>query len=219
MQSRFSLGSLMGIALLMAYLMAVYYTTVHAPQSPWTVVIGHGPLLLALIVLVRKVFGTVCAAMATALICGLFYRFHETLQAHAALTYHLQYLGIMICGALIFGLSLLPPRVALCTRFAHYAHEVMTPELAHYTRRVTMAWALFFVLMGLVSSALFVSPLPLSVWSAFNTLFTLPLVGLMFVIEYAVRCRVLPHEAGQGITGAYRAYLAYRADPARHARH
>lgn len=219
MQSRFSLASVLGIGLLMAYLAAVYYAAVHAPQSPWTVAIGHGPLLLALLLLVRKAFGVAAAAMATALLCALFYRFHEQLQAHVAMTYYLQYMGLMACGALFFGLSLIPPRVALCTRFASYAHEVMTPELQRYTHRVTVAWTLFFVGMGLISSALFFSPLPLSVWSAFNTLFTLPLVGLMFAAEYAVRRRVLPHEAGHGITGAYRAYLAYRADPARHAKH
>ena len=218
MQSRFSLGSFLGMALLAAYLAAVYYAATHAQQSPWAVVVGHGPLLLALLVLVRKAFGLAAAAMATVLIGWLLYLFHGELQAHVAMTYYLQYLGLMICGALIFGLSLLPPRVALCTRFAHYAHEVMTPELERYTHRVTVAWALFFVIMGLISSALFFSSLPRSVWSAFNTLFTLPLVGLMFAAEYAVRRRVLPHEAGQGITGAYRAYQAYRADPARHAK-
>lgn len=219
MQPRFSLGSLLGIALLMSYFAAVHYASTHAPHSPWTVAIGHGPLLLALLLLVRKAFGLAAAAMATALICALFYRFHGELQAHAALTYYLQYMGIMICGALFFGLSLRPPRVALCTRFAHYAHEVMTPELQRYTHNVTVAWTLFFVGMGLVSSALFFSPLPVSVWSAFSTLFTVPMVGLMFVAEYAVRRRVLPQEAGHGITGAYRAYLAYRDDPARHAKH
>jgi uncharacterized membrane protein len=208
----------MGMLLVMAYLAAVYYAAAHAPQSAWTVAIGHGPLLLALVLLLRKAFGVITAAMAAALICALFYRFHGELQAHVAMTYYLQYMGLMLCGALFFGLSLIPPRVALCTRFARYAHEVMTPELARYTRRVTAAWTLFFVGMGLISSVLFFSPLPFSVWSAFNTLFTLPLVGLMFAAEYAVRRRVLPHEAGHGITGAYRAYLAYRADPARHAK-
>ena len=219
MQSRFSLGSLLGMALLTAYLAAVYYAATRAQQSPWAVVIGHGPLVLALLLLVRKALGLAAAAIATVLIGGLFYRFHEALQAHVAMTYYLQYLGLMLCGALFFGLSLVPPRVALCTRFARYAHEVMTPELERYTQRVTVAWTLFFVGMGLISSVLFFSPLPFSVWSAFNTLFTLPLVGLMFAAEYAVRRRVLPHEAGHGITGAYRAYLAYRADPGRHAKH
>jgi uncharacterized membrane protein len=208
-----------GIVLVMAYLAAVYYAGVDAPHSPWTVAIGHGPLLLTLVLLLRKACGTFTAVIAAALICALFYRFHEELQAHVALTYYLQYMGLMACGALFFGLSLVPPRVALCTRFARYAHEVMTPELERYTYRVTVAWTLFFVAMGLVSSVLFFSPLPLSVWSGFNTLLTLPLVGLMFAAEYAVRRRVLPHEAGQGITSAYRAYMAYRADPARHAKH
>jgi uncharacterized membrane protein len=217
MQSRFSLGSLLSILLLTAYLAAVYYAATHAQQSPWAVIIGHGPLLLALLLLVRKAFGLAAAAMATLLICALFYRFHGALQTHVAMTYYLQYTGMMICGALFFGLSLIPPRVALCTRFAHYAHDAMSPELERYTRRVTVAWTLFFVIMGLVSSALFFSPLPFAVWSAFNTLLTLPLVGLMFAVEYAIRRRLLPHESGHGITGAYRAYLAYRADPARHA--
>jgi uncharacterized membrane protein len=217
MQSRFSLGSILSILLLTIYLVAVYYAATHAEHSPWTVLIGHGPLLLALLILVRKVFGLAATAIAVLLLGWLFYRFHEGLQAHVAMTYYLQYTGMMICGALFFGLSLIPPRVALCTRFASYAHEVMTPELERYTHGATVAWTLFFVIMGLISSALFFSPLPFSVWSAFNTLFTLPLVGLMFAAEYAVRCHLLPQETGHGITGAYHAYMAYRADPARHA--
>lgn len=200
--------------LVVAYAPAAYYTATHVQQSPWAVAIALGPLALATLIFVRKALGLAAFAAAALALPYLAYSFRAELQDHVALTYYLQHLGMMLCGALVFGLSLLGPRVPLCTRFARYGHEVMTDELQRYTRQVTLAWTLFFLAMAVVSSALFFSPLPFALWSAFDTLLTLPLVALMFAAEYGVRRCLLPHESGHGITGAYRAYQAYRADHA-----
>lgn len=55
-----------------------------------------------------------------------------------------------------------------------------------YTRKVTIAWCVFFILNALVScySALFSS---LHVWTIYNGLLSYILIGLFFVCEFVVR--------------------------------
>lgn len=212
MQLRIVLSSVLSASLIAGYALASFYTATQAAHTPWAPLLALLPLTLATLLLVRKTLGNM-AMVATALLLGyLLQRYLGHLQAHTPLIYYLQHLGIMCCGAIGFGMSLIPPNEALCTRFARYAHNELTPELQRYTRGATIAWTLFFVIMAVISTLLFTSPLPFSVWIAFDTLFTLPLVMLMFAAEYAVRCALLPKVAGQGVTSAYRAYQAYRAD-------
>jgi uncharacterized membrane protein len=64
-----------------------------------------------------------------------------------------------------------------------------------YTRRVTLAWTLFFVGNLVVTFVLFAFA-PLRTWSFFVNFVSLPLVLLMFVVEFAVRRRVLPQVHG-----------------------
>jgi len=92
---------------------------------------------------------------------------------------------------LIFGRSLVRQRKPLCTVIARLVHEEMTPELLRYTRQVTLAWALFFLVSAVLSILLFVLA-PIEAWSVFANILTLPLVVVMFVVENEVRKRVLP---------------------------
>lgn len=204
-------ASLLSAILIAAYALTAFYTATRAQHSAWAVLVAIGPVTLAALLLVRQALApsrfiplllAVLAAMAWA---------WPWLQRHLNWTYYVQHLGLMLCGALAFGHTLAGARTPLCTRFAACLNETLSPELCRYTRQVTLAWALFFAGMAVVSTLLFFSPLPWAVWSAFDTLLTLPLVGLMFVAEYAVRHRVLPQEPRQGVTSAYRSYRVYRA--------
>jgi uncharacterized membrane protein len=49
---------------------------------------------------------------------------------------------------------------------------------------------------------------PLRIWSLFANFCVVPLVGLMFLAEYAVRRRVLPQVSRRGILAAIRVYFA-----------
>ncbi len=119
--------------------------------------------------------------------------------------YLVQNLAFYLTLGLFFGRTLLAGRQPLCTGFACILHPVMHPQLEHYTRRVTQAWTAYFCLMALVSLLLFwLAPPP--IWSWFANILTLPLVGLMFALEYLVRIRVLPPEDHLGLTSAFRAY-------------
>jgi len=98
----------------------------------------------------------------------------------------LPHLAIYLLLLAWFASSLLPGREPLVTFMARHVHDVMPPALVAYTRRVTVAWCVFFLAMAVTSVALFAWA-PVGVWSAFVNLLNLPLVAAMFVAEYLWR--------------------------------
>jgi uncharacterized membrane protein len=89
-----------------------------------------------------------------------------------------------------FASTLPPGREPLIRAMARRLHGALTPELARYTRRVTIAWSGFFAAQLATSVTLFLFA-PLTVWSFFVNILDLPLVAAMFAAEYAVRLRAL----------------------------
>jgi uncharacterized membrane protein len=89
-----------------------------------------------------------------------------------------------------FALTLRPGREPLITAMARRLHGGIGVELAAYTRKVTIAWSVFFAVQLALSVALF-SFAPLTVWSFFVNILDIPLVVTMFAAEYAVRLRCL----------------------------
>jgi uncharacterized membrane protein len=59
-----------------------------------------------------------------------------------------------------------------------------------YTRKVTIAWSIFFAIQLAISIGLFCAA-PLVWWSFFVNILDIPLVAAMFAAEYAIRLRVL----------------------------
>jgi len=82
--------------------------------------------------------------------------------------------------------TMLPGGVALVTRLASRVHGTLPANIEVYTRQVTVAWCVFFAAQ-LAVSALLLKFSTLSTWSLFVNLLSFPLVGLMFVLEYAYR--------------------------------
>ncbi len=62
----------------------------------------------------------------------------------------------------------------------------LTPEVARYTRNVTVAWSVFFAAQ-LLTSALLYTLAPLPVWSLFINVLNAPSIVLMFGVEYLIR--------------------------------
>lgn len=117
---------------------------------------------------------------------------------HAAI-----YVGLLI----LFGRSLAPNRQALITSVAMTIYKRgLPPEIAEYTRSVTIAWCVFFVLQLLVSLLLFVFA-PVQVWSLFVNILNLPLLGLMFGCEYAYRRWRLPNRPQSSLSGVAHAFM------------
>lgn len=129
--------------------------------------------------------------------------------------YFAQHVVMFVALGAWFGLSLRPGRDALVSRFARLAEGPLSPAGIGYTRRVTLAWTLFFAAVAATSVALFFLA-PLELWSTFANLLTLPLVGAMFVAEYTVRARVCPELARGGLArGVLRSVRAYWESTAR----
>lgn len=119
--------------------------------------------------------------------------------------YFLQHAGTYAMLAAVFGVTLARGRQPLCTRFAEVVHGSLTPEEVRYSRQVTLAWTLFLLAISLTSSALFFFA-GIEVWSVFANFLSFPLVLLMFVVEYGIRLRMLPHQKKHSIMDGMRAY-------------
>lgn len=99
-------------------------------------------------------------------------------------------------AAWFFGRSLRSGQVPLITRIARATRDgALPPELADYTRRVTLLWALALGGIGLLSLLLAVfAPMPL--WSLFTNFINYLLLAALFPLEYLyrrIRYQHLPH--------------------------
>lgn len=130
----------------------------------------------------------------------------KPIAQHAGVLFWLQDLGLVLTLLFVFGRTLLPGRKPLCVGFAEMLHGPLDAQHERYARRVTVAWALLFAALALVSTLLFFFE-PLAIWSFYSNFMVLPLIGLMFVAEFMVRRKVLPQAATGKAFDALRAYL------------
>jgi hypothetical protein len=110
----------------------------------------------------------------------------------------LSHWSIYVALLALFALTLRPGHEPLITGMARRMHG-LTPELARYTRQVTIAWSVFFVIQLALSVTLFCAA-PLPVWSFFVNILDIPLVAMMFAAEYAVRLRCLKDPPRQSLS-------------------
>jgi len=85
-----------------------------------------------------------------------------------------------------FGRTLARGREPAITRFARRVHGALPPAMELFTRRLTIAWCLFFAAQ-LIASALLFAFAPLNAWSLFVNLLNLPLLALMFAGQLVYR--------------------------------
>jgi uncharacterized membrane protein len=166
-----------------------------------------GPLLAAALLLLWRSTGVWAALPAAAAAALLLRHYWPVLEKNFSLVYLLQETGLYGLLAVGFGRSLIGGRVALCTQLADRIHGPLTAQEVRYTRRLTGAWALFFLSITAATVGFFAFA-PLKVWSLFANFCVIPLVALMFVAEYAVRHRALPQVPRRGILAAVRVYFA-----------
>lgn len=85
-----------------------------------------------------------------------------------------------------FGRTLLPGREPFISRFASLERGELEPELASYTRLLTVIWSAFFAGMAAVSAALAVLA-DAGTWSLFTNGVNYVLIAALFVGEYVYR--------------------------------
>jgi uncharacterized membrane protein len=192
---------------IVAYAGLSHYSNSAAQGHDLGVVLALGPVLSIGFLLVWRWTHLAVALLVAAAVAWPLRHYWPVMERNFPLVYLLQETGFYGLMALSFGQSLRRNRVALCTQLADKLHGPLTPQEVLYTRRVTAAWSLLFVSIIAATWVLFYTA-PLRVWSLFANFCVLPLIGLMFAAEYAVRRVVLPQVQRRGILAVLRVYFA-----------
>ena len=195
-------------ALLVAYTCLSHYCNTHGVRGLGAV-LALAPAVAFLLTVLRHTVPTYIVVLAAALGALLLYDNWPILEKNFSVVYLLQECGMYGLLAAGFGRSLRAGEVALCTRLADKLHGPLNAAEILYTRRVTLAWTLFFALMGLTVAVLYVTA-PRSIWSAFVNFLATPLILAMFAAEYVVRGHVLPHTVRRGMWASVRIFFASR---------
>lgn len=203
----------LGVAVLViAYPLLAHYTSESAHRGNLGALVAIAPVVLVALVLAWRSSRRLLMLGMVALSCVVLWAGWPALEHYFGVVYWLQHAGMQLVLCIIFGRTLGAGQKPLCTRFAEAVHAPLTLQHEIYARQVTVAWSLFFAAMALVSTILFFLT-PLATWSVFANFLTLPLVALMFLAEYLVRRRVLPHMRHAHILDAVRAFRAFRNTP------
>ncbi|MCK9983707.1 MAG: hypothetical protein AzoDbin1_00179 [Azoarcus sp.] len=201
--ARLGRGLAIGVAVV-AWAMAAHYTSALVDESSWGALLAIAPfaMIAAAFAWQSARRGLMLALLAAAIVTlALAW---PTLARNVGWLYFVQHVGTNALLGLGFGRTLAAGREPMCTRIARTMHGTVSPALARYTRQVTAAWTMFFAGTVAISCLLFAFG-TIGAWSTFANLLTMPLVGLMFLVEYLVRLKLLPEDRSS-ILDAVRAY-------------
>jgi uncharacterized membrane protein len=212
---RGGIGGSASIVLLGAVPFVLYHVTVgHAP--PWLVVAVAVTQIATIAWLASGTFAArfrvaivvslLAVAAAISLLSGL--SAHAFGLVMAGCCHAIAYSGLLVW----FGTSLRPGREPVVTVLARRLRQTMPDKVVRYTRRVTIAWCLFFTAQLAVSAALLVLA-PTVIWSAFVTLLNLPLLAAMVLAEFGCRLMLFRHEPHTGLTATLSALRRPRFMP------
>jgi uncharacterized membrane protein len=195
------------VVFFIAYSVLSHYSNSNAQARDLGAALALAPMLTIGLVLLWRWSGALIALLAAAAAALLLEHYWPLFTQNFSIVYLVQQCGFYAIMAFSFGRSLFKGRVALCTQLADKVHGPLSAVELRYTRNVTVAWVIFFLLNAAVTCLLFEFA-PLRIWSLFVNFFSLPLILLMFVAEYAVRRRVLPLGPRSGLMATLRVYFA-----------
>lgn len=192
--------------LLLGYPVLAHYTLLNAQNGQLGAVVAVAPVVVFGLIYAWKssprwLWLSVCMLAGVAGAASW-----RLLAQHFGVIYWMQDAGMQGVLFMTFARTLLAGRKPLCSHFAEIIEGgILTLQHAKYARQVTWAWSIFFGLMATVSTLLFFLA-PLISWSIFANFLTLPLVALMFILEYGVRMMVLPKHSRSSIFESIRAW-------------
>tara|TARA_R110002050_G_scaffold1244_4_gene8661 strand:- start:93636 stop:94271 length:636 start_codon:yes stop_codon:yes gene_type:complete len=197
-------------ALVIGYAILAHHTNKSVHNGNLGALVAIAPIIFVLLMATRQSAWQLVSLIT--ILCGGLWLGWSTLTQNFWLVYWLQDAGIQLALFITFGRTLIAGRQPLCTRFAEMVHSGnLSPQHLVYTRQITVAWTVFFAVMTVASTLLFfLAPLP--TWSIFANFLTLPLIILMFIVEYGVRIWILPDSRHTHILDAIK---AYKNDPER----
>jgi uncharacterized membrane protein len=205
MQVRLAARAILALVAGAAYVAGSHWLMTQARASAWNVVALLTPMLL--VVAIGAWRGghrraSACAGLGIAALCLLAI---SGTQVSPNGLYLAQHAGINLFLAVVFGSTLRAGQVSLITTLALRVHR-LTPEMTAYTRKLTRAWTVFFVVIVLVSLALYAFG-RFDAWAFFANLLTPVAVAAMFVGEYLVRYRLHPEFERASLADMLGAYM------------
>jgi uncharacterized membrane protein len=195
----------LGIALSVAFAVLAHAALVEGTPPAVGAGVSVVPLALVAWLGLRRKRSAAALAVAIAAAAVALWASWSVLERHFPDVLFMEHALTNFALAIVFGRTLAAGRESLITTFARLVHGDLPPEVVRYTRRVTLAWTVFFGAMFAVSCALYLSG-ERAAWSVFANFATPAGVGSMFAIEYFVRHRVLPDWERVGIMGGVRAF-------------
>lgn len=192
-------------AALAAYAALSHWLMVHAADRPWAVAALFGPLVAAVAAAGWKQRQPWLLAACAAGVALLVVVVQRGGVDDVNRTYVLQHGGIHAALAISFALTLRPGGKALIELLAERLHRRFTPAMRAYTRRLTLAWAVYFAAMIVISLGIYMlAPWPW--WSLFCNVAT-PLAALAFFVgEHVWRYRRHPDFERVSLQSAFAAY-------------
>ena len=195
---------------IVSYAVLVHYVNTRGHPSLLGAVLALTPLLLIAFVFSINLDSRLLSVSFILLVLIASWWALPLIKQHTSLIFRLQDIGLMLMLLITFARTLLAGRKPLCVGFAEIMNGGPLPaEHERYTYHVTIAWVIFFGLMIVISTVLFLLA-PLTTWSFFVNFLTLPLVALMFIAEYLIRRSVLTDLPTGNVLDAVRAYMDSR---------
>lgn len=194
-----------------AYVAATHWLMTEAPASDWNAVWVVGPMIATAAVVAWQRHLRMLAVLASAACAGLvFQAWHGGGLAPQTL-YAAQHVAVHLMLAFVFAATLQAGRESLITALARRVHGRLTADMAVYSRKVTVAWTLYFLVMAALSLVLFAFA-PFAVWAVFANIATPLAMVALFVGEYVLRYRLHPEFERATLSQAMNAY-AQRSQP------
>lgn len=197
----------------LAYVAGSQWLMISAPASPWSAFVLLVPMLAVVCAWMWQARQRLLSACAAGAIAFLLFRAAAGNDMAAEKLYVAQHVAIHACLAAWFGATLRPGRKPLICGLAERVHRHLTPPMWAYTRKLTLVWTIYFVLMVLVSLALYAGA-PFETWATFANLLTPAALGLMFGGEYLLRYWLHPEFERVSMLDAVRAYRQPTLPPA-----
>jgi uncharacterized membrane protein len=189
-----------------AYVLGTHWLMTRAHESPWNVVGVLSPMLLAVAVGAWKAGQRWLGAGAALLVVALCAQALLGINVSPQVLYLAQHVGINLFLAIGFGSTLRAGQTSLITILASRVHRYMPPPMVAYTRNVTLAWTIYFVVISGASVVVYLTA-SFDDWAFFANLLSPVTVALMFAGEYLLRYRLHPEFERTSIADAIRSYM------------
>lgn len=175
----------------LAYIAASHWLMTSAADAAWSAFALLAPMLGLITVVALRSRQWLVGGLALAALAGLALHALRGSALPQRTLFLGQHVAIHVGLAALFGLSLRAGSTALISRVALSVHGSLTPAMARYTRNVTRAWTMYFVVMALASLAIYALA-PFDAWAAFANWLTPVALGAMFGGEHLLRYRLHP---------------------------